>query len=38
MFLAGRGLGHADGEQRHEAGGRDNKTGNHAGLASLDSS
>jgi hypothetical protein len=35
MFLAGRGLGHANGEQRHKAGGGDNKTGKHAGLATV---
>jgi len=35
MFLTGRGLGHANGEQRHEAGGRNNKTGKHAGLATV---
>jgi hypothetical protein len=33
MFLTGRGLGHANGEQRHKAGGRHNKTSKHAALA-----
>jgi hypothetical protein len=30
MFLASRGLGHADGQQHREAGDRENETGNHA--------
>ena len=35
MFLAGRGLSHANGEQRHKAGSRHNKTGKHAALATV---
>jgi hypothetical protein len=35
MFLAGRGLSHANGEQRHQAGSSDNKTGEHAALATV---
>ena len=35
MFLAGRGRTHANGEQRYKAGGRHNKTGKHAALATV---
>ena len=35
MFLAGRGRSHANGEQHHKAGGRNNKTGKHAALATV---
>ena len=35
MFLAGRGLGRANGEQRQKADGRHNKTGKHAALATV---
>jgi hypothetical protein len=33
MFLASRDRSHANGEQRYKAGGRHNKTGKHAALA-----
>jgi hypothetical protein len=35
MFLAGRGLGYANGEQRHKADGRHNKAVNHATQATM---
>ena len=35
MFLAGRGLGHANGEQRHKADGRHNNADNHATQATM---
>jgi uncharacterized membrane protein len=35
MFLAGRGLGRANGEQRQKADGRHNKTSEHAALATV---
>lgn len=35
MFLTGRGLAHANDEQCHKAGGRHNKTGKHAALATM---
>jgi hypothetical protein len=35
MFLAGRGLGHANGEQSHKADSRHNKAGKHAAQATM---
>jgi hypothetical protein len=35
MFLAGRGLGHANGEQCHKADGRHNKASEHAAQATM---
>ncbi|MEI6110911.1 MAG: hypothetical protein WCP63_04450 [Cyanobium sp. ELA712] len=35
MFLAGRGLGHANGKQRHKADGRHNKASKHATQATM---
>jgi hypothetical protein len=35
MFLAGRGLGHANGEKSHKADSRHNKAGKHAAQATM---